>query len=158
MTHEANGTGSTPELTVLAALQSAIAQVNGVRMASQMQDPRAGLRVDMDGAFAGSVRADAFMQQMIAGSQGAVLGYEILSQEEVSQLDEETIGRVRASDAGWSYSASASASASENYRQKAKVDAKRGATSYESDVIHRSMRSYWKVRIRADIAKYRAPD
>lgn len=127
-------------------------------MASQMQDPRAGLRVDMGGAFAGSVRADAFMQQMIADSQGAVLGYEILSQEEISQLDEETIGRVRASDAGWSYSASASANASESYKQQAKVDAKRGATSYESEVTHRSMRSYWKVRIRADIAKYRAPD
>ncbi|WP_204308424.1 hypothetical protein, partial [Escherichia coli] len=34
---EADGIGSTPELAVLAALQSAVAQVNGVRVASQMQ-------------------------------------------------------------------------------------------------------------------------
>lgn len=174
---EAEGIGSTPELAVLAALQSAVAQVNGVRVASQMQGLRAGLHVDVDGEHVGDIRADAFSQQMIAASQGAVLGYEILSQEEVSQLDEEVIARVRASDAGYSYSASASASGSaqaqaeasggggsasasikESYKEQASVDAKRGAQSFESDVNRRTMRSYWKVRVRADIAKYRAPD
>lgn len=103
---EADGIGSTPELAVLAALQSAVAQVNGVRVASQMQSLRAGLHVDVDGEHVGDIRADAFSQQMIAGSQGAVLGYEILSQDEVSQLDEETIARVRASDEGWSFKGS----------------------------------------------------
>ncbi|WP_307107894.1 CsgG/HfaB family protein [Stenotrophomonas sp. SORGH_AS_0282] len=38
------------------------------------------------------------------------------------------------------------------------MDAKRGAQSFESDVSRRTMRSYWKVRVRADIAQYRAPD
>lgn len=109
---EADGIGSTPELAVLAALQSAVAQVNGVRVASQMQSLRAGLHVDVDGEHVGDIRADAFTQQMIAGSQGAVLGYEILSQDEVRQLDEETIARVRASDEGWSFKGSASANAS----------------------------------------------
>jgi len=170
---EADGIGSTPELAVLAALQSAVAQVNGVRVASQMQSLRAGLHVDVDGEHVGDIRADAFSQQMIAGSQGAVLGYEILSQEEVSQLDEETIARVRASDEGWSFKGSASASASgeasakggsasasvkENYEEQVKVDAKRGASAFDSDVTRRSMRSYWKVRVRAQIAQYRAPD
>ncbi|WP_425516378.1 CsgG/HfaB family protein, partial [Stenotrophomonas lactitubi] len=170
---EADGIGSTPELAVLAALQSAVAQVNGVRVASQMQSLRAGLHVDVDGEHVGDIRADAFSQQMIAGSQGAVLGYEILSQDEVSQLDEETIARVRASDEGWSFKGSASASASgeasakggsasasvkENYEEQVKVDAKRGASSFDSDVTRRSMRSYWKVRVRAQIAQYRAPD
>ncbi len=61
---------------MLAALQSAVAQVNGVRVASQMQGLRAGLHVDVDGEHVGDIRADAFTQQMIAGSQGAVLGYE----------------------------------------------------------------------------------
>ena len=97
---------------MLAALQSAVAQVNGVRVASQMQSLRAGLHVDVDGEHVGDIRADAFTQQMIAGSQGAVLGYEILSQDEVRQLDEETIARVRASDEGWSFKGSASANAS----------------------------------------------
>ncbi|MGH8038086.1 MAG: CsgG/HfaB family protein [Stenotrophomonas sp.] len=174
---EAEGIGSTPELAVLAALQSAVAQVNGVRVASQMQSLRAGLHVDVDGEHVGDIRADAFAQRMIAASQGAVVGYEILSQEEVSQLDEEVIARVRASDAGYSYSASASASGSaqaqaeasggggsasasikESYKEHASVDAKRGAQSFESDVNRRTMRSYWKVRVRAEIAKYRAPD
>ncbi|WP_448141896.1 CsgG/HfaB family protein [Stenotrophomonas bentonitica] len=136
---EADGIGSTPELAVLAALQSAVAQVNGVRVASQMQSLRAGLHVDVDGEHVGDIRADAFSQQMIAASQGAVLGYEILSQEEVSQLDEEVIARVRASDAGSRYLGS-------------------GAQSFEADATRRTMRSYWKVRVRADIAKYRAPD
>lgn len=174
---EADGIGSTPELAVLAALQSAVAQVNGVRVASQMQSLRAGLHVDVDDQHVGDIRADAFTQQMIAGSQGAVLGYEILSQDEVRQLDEETIARVRASDEGWSFKGQASASASgqaeakgsdgnasasasykENYEENVKVDAKRGASSFDSDVTHRSMRSYWKVRVRAQIAQYRAPD
>lgn len=170
---EADGIGSTPELAVLAALQSAVAQVNGVRVASQMQSLRAGLHVDVDGEHVGDIRADAFSQQMIAGSQGAVLGYEILSQDEVSQLDEETIARVRASDEGWSFKGSASASASgeasakggsasasvkESYEEQVKVDAKRGASSFDSDVTRRSMRSYWKVRVRAQIAQYRAPE
>lgn len=174
---EADGIGSTPELAVLAALQSAVAQVNGVRVASQMQGLRAGLHVDVDGEHVGDIRADAFSQQVIAASQGAVLGYEILSQEEVSQLDEEVIARVRASDAGYSYSASASASGSaqaqaeasdgvgsasasikESYKEQASVDAKRGAQSFESDVSRRTLRSYWKVRVRANIARYRAPD
>ncbi len=174
---EADGVGSTPELAVLAALQSAVAQVNGVRVASQMQSLRAGLHVDVDGEHVGDIRADAFAQQVIAASQGAVLGYEILSQEEVTQLDEEVIARVRASDAGYKYSASASASGSaqaqaeaadgsasasasmkQSYQEQASVNAERGAQSFESDVSRRTMRSYWKVRVRADIAQYRAPD
>lgn len=174
---EAEGIGSTPELAVLNALQSAVSQVNGVRVASQMQSIRAGLHVDVDGQHVGAIRADAFAQQMIAASQGAVLGYEILSQEEVTQLDEEVIARVRASDEGYSYSASASASGSaqaqaeasggggsasasvkESYKEQAEVTAKRGAQSFEGDYNRRTMRSYWKVRVRADIAKYRAPD
>ena len=137
---EADGIGSTPELAVLAALQSAVAQVNGVRVASQMQRLRAGLQVDVDGEHVGDIRADAFTEQMIAGSQGAVLGYDILSQDEVQQLDEETIARVRASDAGGSYAGSTAPS------------------TLEAEVTQRSMRSYWKVRVRAQIAQYRAPD
>lgn len=178
---EADGIGSTPELAVLAALQSAVAQVNGVRVASQMQSLRAGLSVAENGQQRGDIRAEAFSQQMVAGSQGAILGYEILSQQEVSQVDEETSARVRASDAGWSYTGSASASASgeasasasaldgsasasgserysASYQEQGTVDAKRGASSFDSAVTHRSMRSYWKVRVRAQIAQYRAAD
>src|SRR5574344_809436 len=45
VSREVEAVGSTQELAVIAALQSAVAQVNGVRVASQMQSIRAGLEV-----------------------------------------------------------------------------------------------------------------
>jgi len=166
-------------------LQSAVAQVNGVKVASQLQSLRQGLDVTVDGQNAGSVRADAFSQKMVSASQGLVLSYEILSQQEIDKVDEEVVAKVRASDGGFSYSASASsenntkvkasgdssahigdagARSSASYAgssessDKANVDIKKGASSYSSDVTNRKMRSYWKVKLRAEIAQYRVPD
>ena len=193
VTREVEGIGSTPEHAILAALQSAVSQVNGTRVNSQMQGIRSSLSLSSNGSNAGSVNADAFLQQVIAGSQGTILGYRILEQAEVQAVDEETIARVRASDAGYSYSASSSASASASgsgsysasaganasdgtgtaaanaqqsmsasYKQrssaKESTNIERGASSYDSEQTHRKMRSYWKVRIAADIAQYNAPD
>lgn len=185
VSREVEAVGSTLELAVVSALQSAVAQVNGVKVASQLQSLRAGMDVAIDGQSASSVRAEAFAQKMVASSQGLVLGYEILKQEEIAKIDEETIAKVRASDGGFSYSASASSegatsvktsadskarvgdasarasgafSGSTEYSEKANVDMKKGASSYSSDVTNRKMRSYWKVRVRAEIAQYRAPD
>ncbi|MCJ0766069.1 CsgG/HfaB family protein [Variovorax terrae] len=182
---EVEAIGSTQELAVVAALQSAVAQVNGVRVASQLQSVRSGLDVSVDGQNANSVRSEAFAQKLMAASQGTVTGFEILSQEEIDKLDEQTIARVRASDGGYSYSALASSEAkasvdarantsvsidgdsgqssgsysgSASRNDKAKIDVKRGASSYESDASYKKMRSYWKVRVRVDVAQYRAPD
>ena len=184
VTREVEGIGSTPELAVVAALQSAIAQVNGVRVASQMQSIRAGIDITTNGNT-NSVRGEAFVQKVLAASQGAVTGFEILTQEEITKVDEETIGRVRASDGGYSYSASASSDQSASVRsnssaniqsgadsanasrsfngsvsssERANVDVKRGASSYESDTHYKKMRSYWKVKLRVDVAQYKAPD
>jgi curli biogenesis system outer membrane secretion channel CsgG len=185
VSREVEAVGSTLELAVVSALQSAVAQVNGVKVASQLQGLRQGLDVSVDGQSAVSIRADAFVQKMVAGSQGTVLGYEILSQEEVDKVDEEVVAKVRASDGGYSYSASASsesnvkvkssgeasaqggnanARASSSYSgsagssESANVDVKRGASSYSSDMSHKKIRSYWKVKLRAEIAQYKAPD
>lgn len=181
VTREVEAIGSTQELAVVAALQSAVAQVNGVRVASQMQAVRAGLDVSVNGQGAESVRSEAFVQKLLAASQGAVTGFEILDQQEIDKVDEEAIAHVRASDGGYSYSASASsegqtsvdarASArgdggsadtsykgSASYGQSANVDVKRGPSSYQSDSTYRKMRSYWKVKVRAVVAQYRAPD
>lgn len=185
VSREVEAVGSTQELAVLSALQSAVAQVNGVRVAGRMQSVRAGLDVSVNGQPAGSVRSEAFVQKLLAASQGAVTGFEILSQEEIDKLDEQTVARVRASDGGFSYSASASTDAkasvdrhadasinagsdgaqassrhsgSASYSEKANVDVKRGASSYSSDIQTTKMRSYWKVRVRVDVAQYRAPD
>src|SRR5450830_160854 len=103
VSREVEAVGSTLELAVVSALQSAVTQVNGVQVASQLQSLRQGLDVSVDGQKAASVRADAFVQRMVAGSQGTVLGYEVLSQEEVDKLDEETVAKVRASDGGYRY-------------------------------------------------------
>lgn len=197
VSREVDAVGSTQELAIAAALQSAVAQVNGVRVASQMQSLRAGLDVSGAGQSSSSVRAEAFTQKMITATQGAVTGFEVLSQEEVDKIDEQVIAKVRASDGGYSYSASASsegkasaegkanvdaranssmnvggdngqasgavsASGSYNrsasYSDQAQVDVKRGATSYSSDAEYKKMRSYWKVRVRAEVAQYKAPD
>lgn len=185
VSREVEGIGSTQELAVVAALQSAISQVNGVRVAGQMQSMRAGLDISYSGQGTTSVRGEAFTQKVLAASQGAVTGFEILTQEEVTKLDEEMVARVRESDQGYSYSASASASVSQsanvnqsaavkagadsanasgsysgsaNYNEKAQVDVKRGASYHESDVHYKKLRSYWKVRLRVDVAQYRAPD
>ncbi|MCA1324437.1 CsgG/HfaB family protein [Herbaspirillum sp. alder98] len=185
VSREVEAVGSTLEMAVVSALQSAVAQVNGVRVASQLQSLRQGIDVTVDGQNAGSVRAEAFEQKVVSGSQGMVLGYEILSQQEIDKVDEESIAKVRASDDGFSYSASASSdsnvklkasgdssasvadasarssasySGSASSSEKANVDVKKGASSYSSDVSHRKMRSYWKVKLRAEIAQYKAPD
>lgn len=184
VSREVEAVGSTQELAVIAALQSAVAQVNGVRVASQMQSIRAGLEVSVNGQSAGNIRSEAFAQKLIGASQGAVTGYEILSQEEIDKLDEEVVARVRASDGGFSYSASASsthqvsanaqvnasehlgrssAQASASYtgsassNEQGSLDVTRGASSYASDTAYKKMRSYWKVKVRVDVAQYKAP-
>lgn len=148
VSREVEAVGSTQELAVLAALQMAVSQVNGVRVASQMQSVRAGLDLSIDGQGVGSARAEAFAQKLIAASQGAVVGFEILSQEEIDKLDEEATARVRASDGGYSYSGAGLTGAEVN----------RGASTYEADAKYKKMRSYWKVRVKVDVAQYRAPD
>lgn len=185
VSREVEAVGSTQELAVLSALQSAVAQVNGVRVASQMQGVRTSLSVSVNGQAPSSLQAEAYAQKLIAASQGAVTGFEILSQEEIDKVDEQTVAKVRASDGGYSYSASASSdrksnvdarenasasigqdqaqyagsfSGSASHSEKANVDIKRGASAYQSDVSHQKMRSYWKVRVRVDVAQYRAPE
>jgi curli biogenesis system outer membrane secretion channel CsgG len=185
VSREVEAVGSTLELATVSALQAAVAQVNGVKVASQLQNLRAGLDVTVDGQSAGSVRSDAFAEKMVAGSSGMVLGYEVISQAEVDKVDEETVAKVRASDGGFSYSSSASSSASMSVKasadanasagdasaaasqsfkgsaersDKASVDMQRGPSSYASDVTNRKMHSYWRVRVRAEIAQFRAPD
>jgi len=185
VSREVEAIGSTPEAAIVSALQSAAEQVNGVRVASQFQSMRAGLDMSVNGTQIQSARAEAFTQKIVAASQGAITGFEILGQEEIHQLDEETINKVRASDAGYSYKASASSegavsvdaqsdtrlragnasasdsssfSGSASYNDRASVNVNRGATSYASDTHHKKMRSYWKVKVRADVAQYRAPD
>lgn len=185
VSREVEAVGSTQELAVVAALQSAVAQVNGVRVASQMQSVRTALDMSVNGQSSGSARSAAFAQKLIAASQGAVTGFEILSQEEIDKVDEEAVARVRASDGGFSYSASASSeskaavdaqgstsvnigqnsgkssgsySGSASSSEQGSVDVKRGPSSYASDSSYKKLRSYWRVKVRVDVAQYTAPE
>ena len=82
VSREVEAVGSTQELAVVSALQSAVAQVNGVRVASQMQSVRSSLSVSVNGQGESSVQAAAFAQKLIAASQGTVTGYEMLTPTE----------------------------------------------------------------------------
>lgn len=173
VTRESDGIGSTVELATLAALQSAVAQVNGVKLASSLQTMRAGLSVTRNDGAPQSVQAESFLARAISASAGSVLGYRVLLQQEVKELDSETVKRVRANDSGHSFSASASASSSASASARAgdasanansegedevSMEGERGASSFELDEHYKQMRSYWKVKLAVDIAQYRAPD
>ncbi len=182
VSRDAEGIGSTPELAVMAALQSAVAQVGGVRVASQMQSIRSSLSARHNSSDAASISSEAFVQQIVSGTHGAVVDYEILSTEGIDKIDEEVIERLRASDNGYSYSASGSAKSkfsakiesaessaasggseasfesNSSYEEKGAVNANRGSSTFSSDSAYKKMRSYWKVRLRAQIAQYQAPD
>ena len=150
-----------------------------------MQNIRTSLNLTINGGSAGSASSESFVQQVISSSNGAILGYEIISQVEVDKIDEEVVKRVKASDGGYTYNASASSSASysgsssanasassgnasananssysgsASANESANLNVERGATSYSDNSSYKKMRSYWKVKVKADIAKYKAPN
>jgi curli biogenesis system outer membrane secretion channel CsgG len=61
-------------------------------------------------------------------------------------------GYTGSAQANRSFSGSATSSDS------ASVNVKRGPTSFEADNHYKKMRSYWKVRVKVDVAQYKAPD
>jgi curli biogenesis system outer membrane secretion channel CsgG len=101
------GLGLTPSLASVAALQSAVGQVNGVGVANRLQGLRAALDVDINGAHVAAIDMRSFSQRVILASQGAITSYDVLSQQQVSNPNKS---------------------------------------------------SYWKTLIRANVAKYSAPD
>lgn len=166
---EVDGIGSILELVVLVVLQLVVVQVNGVCVVSQMQSLCVGLYVDVDDEYVGDICVDVFIQQMIVGLQGVVLGYEILLQDEVWQLDEEIIVCVCVSDEGWSFKGfvfvsvfgevvvkggGVLVSVKECYDEKVSVDVKCGVSLFDFDVIYCSMCSYWKVCVCVQIVQY----
>ncbi|MDR2214935.1 MAG: serine/threonine protein kinase, partial [Nevskiaceae bacterium] len=101
------GIGLTPSLAIVAALQSAVGQVNGVGVANRLQGLRTALDVDVNGAHVAAIDMRSFSQRVILASQGAITSYDVLSQQQVSNPNKS---------------------------------------------------SYWKTLIRANVAKYAAPD
>lgn len=132
---EAEGIGETPEIAVLKAIDSAIAQVNGRRVGSAILSLESRLR--SEGQFHGgeSIRADAFMQTVVSASQGAVTGFRILSQQEIQRVEAERIIKAQMQDAGYKLDQSTSqtfdgkASSSADFAGSSASDAAAGRSS-----------------------------
>ncbi|MDR0576208.1 MAG: TIGR02281 family clan AA aspartic protease [Candidatus Accumulibacter sp.] len=95
VSREADGIGETPEAAVLAALQSAVAQVNGGPVASHFRK----LALEKGGRNAGNIQPGGISELVAAASEGMVLGYEILSREEVEKVDKDSVIWTREVDA-----------------------------------------------------------
>ncbi|HZH43876.1 MAG TPA: CsgG/HfaB family protein [Lysobacter sp.] len=131
---EAEGVGGTPAIAVLRALDQAIAQVNGRRVSSSTQSEETGLRLSSDDLGTTRVDADAYINRVVSASDGAVRSFSVLSQTEIERTDyeRELSGAFRSG--GWFGD---------------RLDLK------ESE---RRATRYWKVRVRADVAKFVGPD
>lgn len=131
---EADGVAATEGDAVLRALDSAIAQVNGRRVASGSETASAGLTIDVNGSRQADIRSGAYADLIVSSSRGAVRSFKVLSSDEISQLDAEREMRASASGGGW-------------------LD----RTSFEANSTERSYSRYWKVRVRAEVAHFESP-
>ena len=133
-TVEAEGVGATQNDAVLRALDAAIAQVNGRRVASTAQSSSATLTIDVNGMRQMDVNSGAYAERIVSSSRGAVRGFKVLASEEVSQLDGEREMHASASSGGWW-----------------------DRSAFEVNSTERSYSRYWKVRVQADVARFEGP-
>lgn len=130
---EAEAIGPSPGIAALRALDQAIAQVNGRRVTSASESVSAGISIDVDGLRALDVDSDAYAERVVSSSDGAVRSFSIVSQEEVERLDAEYSFTGEASSGGW-------------FGDRIEVSAS-----------ERHLSRYWKVRIKAEVAKFVGP-
>lgn len=139
---EATGVAGTPEEATLRALDSAISQVNGRRVSSASAASRGALRIDVNGLRRLDVQSSAYADLVVSSSDGAVTGFEVVSSEQISKLQAEREYKGSYAAGGWVADAwgEAGAYAEGSYEGKEKV--------YDN---------YWKVAVKARVAKYEAP-
>ena len=139
---EATGVAGTPEEATLRALDSAISQVNGRRVSSASAASRGALRIDVNGLRSLDVQSSAYADLVVSSSDGAVTGFEVVSSEQISKLQAEREYKGSYAAGGWVADAwgEAGAYAEGSYEGKEKV--------YDN---------YWKVAVKAKVAKYEAP-
>lgn len=131
---EAEAVAPTLEEATLRALDAAIAQVNGRRVASSQVASQAGVQVDINGLRAIDAESRAFADLVVSSSRGAVRSFSIVSTERVSEVEYESSASASASVGGWLDRSTFAAEASE--------------TRYDR---------YWKVRVKAEVAKFVGP-
>lgn len=134
---EAEGVGGTKEDATLRALDAAISQVNGRRVQSARMSSQAAISIDVNGVRRLDASSRAFAELIVSSSNGAVRSFEVLSRKEISRTEaEQSIDFSMKGETRWIAGLDASLSA-------------------ESKVYSH----YWRVKIRADVAKYEAaPD
>lgn len=133
VTVEIESTGPTASIAALRALDQAIAQVNGRRVSSTAESVSAGVTLDVSGLGTLAVDSDAYAERVVSSSDGAIRSFTILSSEEVERVDAEYSFNAEASSGGW-------------LGDHVKVS--------ESE---RQLSRYWKVRVKAEVAKFVGP-
>ncbi len=131
---EATGIGGSPEEASLRALDLAISQVNGRRVTSGSAAAKSSLSIDINGLRALDAQSSAFADLIVSSSDGAVTGFQVVSSEEITKLQAEAELKASYASGGWLDGTEASLEASEKIYS-----------------------SYWKVVVRAKVAKYEAP-
>lgn len=130
---EMDGIGPTPNIAALRALDQAIAQVNGRRVTSSTAALSAGVDIQVDGLGSLGVDSDAYSDLVVSSSDGAVKSFSILSSEEIERVDYEREFNAVASIGGWF------------------------GDRLEVSETERGMSRYWKVRVKAEVAKFVGP-
>lgn len=126
----AQGVGETPESAVLKAIDSAVVQVNGRRVGSDMASLESRFRAESSGGSE-NIRADAFVQAIVSASRGAVTGFKILSQDEIQRVEAERFINAQSQDAGYTVDRSSSRDYEAEGSRSASLSA---SDEYESSV------------------------
>lgn len=131
---QAIGVAPSLEEATLRALDAAIAQVNGRRVASAQAASQAGVQIDVNGLRTLDAQSRAFADLIVSSSQGAVRSFTVVSSERVTEVE---------------YASSASASASfGGWLDRSSLEAEASETHYDH---------YWKVTVKAEVAKFVGP-
>ena len=130
---EAEGVGETPALAGLRALDMAISQVNGRRVSSASESGSSTVSLDVDGLWDAKIHSFASVDKVIASSNGAVRSFTVLSSEEIERVDAEYALNGQFEPAGW-------------FGDKLAISE-----------TERHLSRYWKVKVRAEVAKFEGP-
>lgn len=134
VTVEVEGIGPTASIAALRALDQAIAQVNGRRVSSASASVSAGVNIDVAGLGSLDVDSDAYAEHVVSSSDGAVRSFSIVSSEEVERVDSESSFDAEAKVGGWV-----------------------NGDSLKVSERERNVSRYWKVRVKAEVAKFVGP-
>lgn len=131
---EVDGIGPTSSIAALRALDQAIAQVNGRRVSSSTAALASGVNINVAGLGSTSINSDAYADLVVSSSDGVVRSFAIVSSKEVERVDAERSFSAEAQLGGWL-----------------------SGDGIQVKETERSLTRYWKVRVKAEVAKFVGP-